>query len=116
MAGWFAATAQHDLHLSVLVVGEVRHGVELLRRRGDDLQADSIEAWLASLVDDFAERLIPISAAVADCWGRLNADRPLPIIDGLMAATAIQHGLTLVTRDAATLSGAGVRLLDPWSR
>ena len=116
MEAWFGATGQHDLHLSVLVLGEIRQGVELLRRRGDDVQADSIDAWLASLADDFADRLIPISPAVADRWGRLNADRPLPVVDGLMAATAIEQGLTLVTRDAATLAGTGARLLDPWSR
>jgi predicted nucleic acid-binding protein len=99
----------------VLVVGEIRHGVELLKRRGDVAQADAIDAWLVSLTRMFADRLVPISAAVAEAWGRLNAERPVPVVDGLMAATAIEHDLTLVTRDTATLVGTGVRVLDPWS-
>jgi hypothetical protein len=64
-----AGTSQHDLHLSVLVVGEIRHGVELLRRRGNHEQAESIEEWLVSLERQFGDRLIPISVAVADRWG-----------------------------------------------
>jgi toxin FitB len=116
VAAWFDSAPPGDVHLSVLVVGEIRQGVEILRRRADHPQADAIEAWLDALADGFAERLIPVSTAVADRWGRLNASRPLPVVDGLMAATAIEHDLTLVTRDVETLAGSGVRLLDPWSR
>ena len=101
--------------MSVLSLGEVRRGIELLRRRRDDHQADVIEMWLAQLKTDFAEHLITVSAAVAERWGRLNAVRPLPIIDGLLAATAIEHGLTLVTRDTAAVEGTGVAVLDPWA-
>ena len=64
---------------------------------------------------NFASRVIDVSATVADRWGRLNAVRPLPIIDGLLAATAIEHDLTLVTRDTAAVAGTGVAVLDPWS-
>jgi toxin FitB len=103
-----------DLYLSVLVVGEIRHGIERLRRRGDGRQAAVFDAWLAVLEAEFADRLLPISASVAESWGRLTAAQPLPVVDGLLAATAIEHDLTLVTRDTRTLDGTGVRLLDPW--
>lgn len=115
VAAWLNAAAAEALFVSVLSLGEVRRGIELLRRRHDDHQADVIETWLAQLKADFAERLITVSAAVAERWGRLNAVRPLPVVDGLLAATAIEHGLTLVTRDTAAVAGTGVAVLDPWS-
>jgi PIN domain nuclease of toxin-antitoxin system len=85
-----------------------------LRRRGDTQQADRFDAWLAGLKEGCGERLVPISTAIAERWGRLNAIRPLPPIDGLMAAAAIEHDLILVTRDTEPLAGTGPRMLDPW--
>lgn len=72
------------------------------------------EQWLDQLRLEFAERVIDVGVEVADRWGRMNAVRSLPAIDGLLAATAIEHGLTLVTRDSGALAGSGVRILDPW--
>jgi predicted nucleic acid-binding protein len=66
------------------------------------------------LRDDFADRLLPISVAIAQRWGRLNAGQPLPVVEGLLAATAIEHDLTFVTRNSGTLMASGVRLLNPW--
>lgn len=114
VADWFAGTDSADLHLSVLVVGEVRQGIDELRRRGDDAQAMIFERWLEVLKTEFGDRLLPITTAVAELWGRLNADRPLPVVDGLLAATAVEHDLTLVTRDNSVLEAAGVRTIDPW--
>jgi predicted nucleic acid-binding protein len=66
------------------------------------------------LKEEFAERLLPVSAAVAECWGRLNAAQSLPVIDGVLAATALEHDLTFVTRDTDTLAATGARLFNPW--
>ena len=110
---WFEQAAGEDLFLSVLVLGEIRQGIERLRVR-DREQADVFERWLETLQQDFRDRLLPISAAVAEAWGGLNAPSPLPVIDSLLAATALVHGLTFVTRDTSTLEKTGVTLLDPW--
>jgi predicted nucleic acid-binding protein len=112
---WYSDVPADDLKLSVLVVGEVAQGIERLRRRGDGIQADTLGAWLTALKNDFRERLVAVSTPIAERWGRLNAVSPLPIIDGLMAATALELDLTFVTRDTAALAATGVRLLDPWS-
>jgi toxin FitB len=115
VARWRELNTDADAYLSVLVIGEVRRGIEHLRRRGDVPQADGLEAWLELLTRQFAERLLGITAAVAERWGRLTARQPLPAIDALMAATALEHDLTFVTRDTEPLVGTGARLLDPWS-
>ena len=112
VASWFRSVAGIDLYVSVLAVGEIRQGIERLRPR-DSSQATVFERWLEMLKSDFSDRILPVSAHVAEIWGRMNAGRPLPI-DSLVAATALAHGLTLVTRDAAALDGTGVDLLDPW--
>jgi predicted nucleic acid-binding protein len=114
VAAWFNEADSADLYLSVLVVGEVRQGIDRLRHRRDRKQAALFERWLAVLKQEFAHRLMPISANVAERWGHLNAAQPLPVIDGLLAATALEHDLTLVTRDTDTLAASGARLLNPW--
>ena len=113
---WFAGTESPELFLSVLVLGEIRQGVERLRRRRDPQQARIFDGWLATLKDEFADRLLPVSAAIAERWGSINAVQPLPVVDGLLAATALEHDLTFVTRDTTPFGTAGVRILNPWSR
>lgn len=110
---WLAGVPGPDLFLSVMTLGEIRQGVERLRRR-DPQQSSVYEAWLGQLEAEFADRVLPITAAVADEWGRLNAGDPLPIIDALLAATARVHGLTIVTRNTRDLARTGVTLLNPW--
>jgi hypothetical protein len=110
---WMASTRSSDLYLSVLVVGEIRQGIERLRRR-DAVQAAVYEDWLARLRRDYADRIITISADVAEEWGRLNVPDPVPTIDGLMAATARIMGLTLVTRNVTDVASIGVSLLNPF--
>lgn len=95
------------------MVGEIRQGVERLRRR-DPNQAKVFDRWLAALRRDYGDRVLPITAAVAEEWGRLNAPDPLPVVDGLLAATAKVHDLTLVTRNTAQVERTGVRLLNPF--
>lgn len=110
---WLADVSSSDLFLSVMTLGEIRQGAERLRHR-DQQQAGVYEAWLGQLEAEFGDRILPISAAVADEWGRLNAGDPLPIIDALLAATAKVHGLTIVTRNTRDLARTGVALLNPW--
>lgn len=110
---WLGSVRDGDLYISVLVVGEIRQGIERLRRR-DRTQAAVYEAWLAELRSRFSDRIVPISSEIAEEWGRLNVPDPLGVIDGLMAATAKVNGLTLVTRDAATATRTGIPALDPF--
>jgi hypothetical protein len=114
VAAWARPLDAADLAMSVLALGEIRHGIELLRRRGDDTQAEVFAAWLDRLAAEFADRLLSVSRGVAECWGTLRGIAPLPAIDGLMAATAMEHDMTLVTRDTGALARVGVRVLDPW--
>jgi predicted nucleic acid-binding protein len=109
---WFAATDEEALFTSVLVVGELRRGIESLRRR-DVPSALALEHWLAALTDGFADRILPVDRMVAEEWGRLNVPDPVPTVDGLLAATARVHGLTLVTRNTRDVARAGVPFLDP---
>ena len=112
---WLQGTPSVDLHLSVLVAGEIRRGIELLRPR-EPARAQALDEWLHGLVTAYADRLLPGTAAVADAWGRLSARRPLPVSDGLMLATAEVYGLTLVTREARSFADLGVPTLSPWDR
>ena len=96
MASWFAGVSDADLFVSVVVTGEIRQGIERLRRR-DSRQAEILERWLEDVVTSYADRVLPIDGRVADAWGRLSPVRPIPVIDGLLAATARVHDMTLVT-------------------
>lgn len=111
---WFARHVSDELWISVLVVGELRRGVELIRRR-DQAAADSLDRWLISVLRDFGDRILPITAPVAERWGRINVPDPLPAIDGFLAATAIEHDLTLATRNTADVASSGCRLVDPFA-
>jgi predicted nucleic acid-binding protein len=113
VVAWFAAQRQEDLYLSVLTVGELRHGVEGLRRR-DAKAAHELDKWLTGLLSAYADHVVPVSAAVADNWGRLNPPDRLPVIDGLLAATALVYGWTFVTRNGADVERTGVRTLNPF--
>lgn len=111
---WFEEVEDADLYLSVLTIGEIRRGIELIRRR--DLDAAGVLAsWLEELVTTHHERLLPIDRPVAEEWGRLNAPDPLPVVDGLLAATARVRDMTLVTRNVADVERTGVRCLDPFA-
>jgi predicted nucleic acid-binding protein len=115
VAAWFAAVPDASLYLSVLVLGEIRRGVEL-KRPQDRTQAAVLESWLATVQREFGGRILAVDSSVADEWGRMSAVRPVSIIDGLMAATAKVHGFTLVTRNAAHVTGLGVAVLNPFEK
>jgi predicted nucleic acid-binding protein len=110
---WLEPLDGRDLFLSVLVAGELRQGVERLRLR-DAVQAETLDRWLRRLVEDYASRLLPVDERVAELWGRLNVPDPMPAVDGLLAATAIVHDLTLVTRNVKHVERSGARLLNPF--
>lgn len=113
VAAWYASIDDSDLFLSVLVLGEIRKGIELARPR-DPAKADALEAWLVAVAAAFGERILPIDRAVGDQWGRMCALRPLSTIDGLLAATAKVHRMTLVTRNEADVAGLGADVLNPF--
>jgi toxin FitB len=113
VAAWYASIEEADLYLSVLVTGEIRRGIERARRR-DARRAEVFERWLAELHVAFGDRIFPIDRAVADEWGRLSAVRTVPAVDGLLAATAKVHGMTLATRNEADVSGLGATVLNPF--
>ncbi len=109
----WASGRQDDAWLSVLTVGEIRRGTELVRRR-DAVAARYLDVWLEGLLGAFESRILAIDARVAEVWGRLNVPDPLPTVDALLAATALVHGLTFVTRNVKDVAGTGVRVLNPF--
>lgn len=113
VVAWVASVPRGKLFLSVLVIGEIRRGIEGLRRR-DPTQSDVYELWLDGLRERFAGRIIPVDVEIAEIWGRMNARDRGPIVDGLMAATAEARGLVLVTRNVTDVARTGVRVLNPW--
>ncbi len=115
VAAWYASVADDDLFLSVLVLGEIRKGVELARPR-DPSKAAALERWLQEVDTAFQGRVLEIDGAVSDQWGRMSVIRPVPAIDGMLAATALVHGLTLVTRNDRDVSGLGAAVLNPFTK
>ena len=111
---WFERSSSAALFSSVLVIGELRYGAESLRHR-DPRRSLKLDEWIAAVQEGFAERVLPVTTPVAEAWGRLRAVGPLPFVDGLLAATALVHGLTVVTRDTDPFERVGVPWLDPWS-
>lgn len=114
VSAWWSTVGDHEIFLSVLTIGEIRKGIEAVRRRDPD-SAAALDRWLSTVTDDFADRIVPIDEKIADEWGRLNVPDPLPVIDGLIAATARVHGLVLVTRDTRHVSRTDTRYIDPFS-
>jgi predicted nucleic acid-binding protein len=110
---WASTVDAADLHTSVLVIGELRRGIELTRR-SDPAQATVLDAWLDRVRAGLGPRVLPVDERVVEVWGRLGLPDPLPAIDGLIAATALVHGLTVVTRNIADLGRTGASLLNPF--
>ena len=119
VTAWIEGTDESLLYLSVLTLGEIRRGIATLsqsRRRA------TLEAWLdKDLRARFEDRILAVDQEVADRWGLLtaaarNSGIVLPVIDGLLAATALEHNLTLVTRDTGQIPSMGVAVFNPWQR
>ena len=113
VSAWYASIRDEELFLSALVLGELRKGVELARRR-DAGKAAALERWLREVENAFEGRVLGIDNAVSDQWGRMSAIRPVPVIDGLLAATASVNGLTLATRNDRDVAGLGATVLNPF--
>lgn len=115
VAVWFGRHERRSLYLSVLTLGEIRKGIAKL---APGPRREALDGWLAQdLPLYFSGRVLPIDAAVAEEWGRLCAavQRPLPAIDGLLAATALRHGMGLVTRNVRDFEGLGLEVVNPWA-
>ena len=110
---WYATVTSAELFLSVLTIGEIRLGIQRLRGK-DEPQAVLLEQWLQGLHAAYRDHLVDVDADVAEEWGRLNIPDPLPVIDGLLAASAKVRGWTLVTRNLADVKRSGVAVLNPF--
>ncbi len=115
LAEWLVATAVDELFVSVITIGEIRRGIATLQLRHDHRQAAAYESWLAGVKGLFADRLVPVSVEAAEEWGHFDADRPVSMADGLIAATAKVRGWTVVTRNIKNFDATGVRLLNPFT-
>lgn len=113
VAAWYASIDEKSIYLSVLVLGEIRRGIERVRP-ADPAQARALETWLNQVTELFSDRILPVDHAVADAWGRMGAGRPLATIDSLLAATAKVNRMTLVTRNAPDVAGLDVSALNPF--
>jgi predicted nucleic acid-binding protein len=110
---WFAAIGPEDIFISVLTIGEIRRGIESVRRR-DPSAARALERWLRRLLLDHMDRMVGVDAAVAELWGRLDVPDRIPVIDGLLAATARVHDLVLATRNVKDVARTGVEFVNPF--
>ena len=115
VSNWYAGVGESQLFISSLTIGEIRKGIELARRRRDVDQAEALETWLQAVIQRFSGRILTVDTEEADTWGQISAIRPVPVVDGLLAATAMAHDMTLVTRNVSDVEGLGVRVLDPFS-
>ena len=117
MVAWFKQRPRQSLYLSVLTLGEIRKGIERLDDVPGSLRRQTLVDWLEQdLPTFFLGRLLPVDTQVADRWGRLlaSAARPLPAIDGLLAATALHHDMTLVSRNVKDFIGLNLEIINPW--
>ena len=113
VATWIAGIQPDEVFLSVLTIGGIRRGIELHRRKSPTA-AGGLERWLGGLKTPYGDRILPITAAVADAWGRLLLAQPWAVSDGLIAATALEHRSTVVTRKVPDFARSGVGTLDPF--
>lgn len=113
IAKWAHATRADRHCISVLSLGEIRKGIESLRRKSPK-QCPAFENWLLTLQTEYETDILPITDAVGERWGQLMAVHTFPVIDGLLAATALTHGLTVATRNVADFERSGVKVVNPF--
>ncbi|KAA1003448.1 type II toxin-antitoxin system VapC family toxin [Paraburkholderia panacisoli] len=109
-----AAQDDVDLYLSVVTIGELRRGVEIIRHRGDKAQATRLENWLVGVLQEFSQNILAVDEEIGQLWGRLRVPHPEHALDKLIAATALIHDLTVVTRNVDDFTGSGARVLNPF--
>lgn len=115
VSNWYSGVEESQLYVSALTIGEIRRGIELIRRH-DVEQAKVLYSWLEKVMQRFSARILAVDARVADTWGKLSAIRPVPVVDGILAATAVVHDLTLVTRNESDVAELGVQVLNPFRK
>ncbi len=113
VVAWFSKMPIECVFTSVIVLGEIRRGIELVARR-DKSQAEMLERWYASIRERLANRVLAVDEPVMMIWSKISVPHLLPAYDGLIAATALAHSMTVVTRNALDYQRAGVDVLDPW--
>lgn len=111
---WFSTILPENVFTSVVVLGEIRRGIELVARL-DKAQAEVLERWYASMRYRLGDRVLPVDEPVMSMWARISVPDMLPAYDGLIAATALVHELTVATRDASDYRRTGVSVVDPWT-
>lgn len=110
---WSRKHALHRNCISAVTIGEIRKGIELLRLKSPE-QCPAFERWLASIKLEFEGGVLDVTEEIAERWGVLMAKRPRPVVDCYLAATAIEHGLDIVTRNTADFADCGVTVINPW--
>lgn len=112
---WLADTRSSSHYISVLSIGELERGIEGVRNRADHRQVESLERAVATIRAEFRSRIVPVTLDVAESWARQPVERPVPVVDALIGATAMVHGWTLVTRNTKDFQHIGVPLLNPFT-
>jgi predicted nucleic acid-binding protein len=111
-----AAKEETALYLSAVTIGELRRGVELILLRGDAAQAQLLDAWLHVILRDYQDNILPLDADAAQVWGSSRVPHPENALDKQIAATALIHDLTLVTRNEKHFAGTGAKLFNPFQQ
>ena len=116
VVAFWAEAARNDtpIFLASVTIGELRRGVELIRHRGDQQQAELLEQWLKKVLLDYGDRVLSLDCDAAQLWGRLRVPNPQYGIDKQIAAIALLHDLTVVTRNTGDFADCGVALLNPY--
>ena len=112
-AAWLHGIDPSALYISVLTLGEIENGIAKLASKNPHA-ARMFGEWSQGIRSDFANRLLPVDLEIAETWGRISAERSLPVVDALLAATAIVRNMTLVTRNVRDGADTGVKVLNPW--
>ncbi len=115
VTAWLRGLRTNQIHISVLTIGEIRTGVQRLAPR-DAARAAALETWVRGLEETYGDRVLPVTLEVAQRWSSLHGTRPLPVVDSLLAATALAHGLTVATRNTKDFRDTGVPVVNPFSQ